>query len=604
MNEHNIRTLLAAIIIFIAATASAADAVQQIYKHPFTGDLYGLPELADTEGNLPTVHLSSNNGQTWMRFSTVTSMQAEALVTTAFAVIPDAGGNDVIFAGTASDGLFRSTDAGLRWVQWNDASIGVEQIIASDTAGDPAWALTADGAILVTNDNGDNWTLISAAAAFDVTVLAHAEGNDVYAGTSNGHIIWVADGGSATSVLTNTALPGSVRHLAKSSQTDLFASVSHSDASGNRMYRGSGANNDTWEEILVDGEIADLRGLTTLGSTVYALEIRENAQVFEPGEPQDLITSDDNGATWSGVGELFPFIVIVNQLYVAACNETDCEPYIYVAHDEGLAMKARQGLGWNFLGGVVQPPPQPEPPPPPPSENADLSIEMVSPVWETIKVSKSTSRFELRVTNNGPEDVTDVLATTEFTIWREGSNFGSSSLGTSQSFGGEDCDRARDQFGNQNHICRLNLLPSGESASLIINHGLPSDGTSMRIEASVSAANLNDPISNNNSVLFSPLIGDTTEVSGGGGGGGAAGVWMLFTLLGLGVLRALNRCIIRRQPIRAEHNNVKPQRISKQEGDTPLADHAAPSLYRRIFPLLRIRQNSTWQFLRGDGWLY
>jgi len=67
---------------------------------------------------------------------------------------------------------------------------------------------------------------------------------------------------------------------------------------------------------------------------------------------------------------------------------------------------------------------------------------------------------------------------------------------------------------------------------VVLIHGLPADGWSMRLEASVAADKLRDSYSNNNAVLFSPMIGDTTSGGGDGGGGGA------FDLIGLLLLLA------------------------------------------------------------------
>ncbi len=157
---------------------------------------------------------------------------------------------------------------------------------------------------------------------------------------------------------------------------------------------------------------------------------------------------------------------------------------------------------------------------------------MVSPGPNSSVIANTTSRFELRVTNQGAERVEDIFILLDFTVWYEGGTQGSSSRGTSIKVDGVECEAVHDSLGIKLGDCGIAALEPGEAAQIVWIHGLGSTAFSMRLEAEVDSTKLNDSNSNNNEVYFSPNVRDASDVAAdSGGGGGAFGSWLLLALL-------------------------------------------------------------------------
>ena len=69
--------------------------------------------------------------------------------------------NGYVFAGTAYDGIFRSTDEGKNWIQINkDLTFEIIQQIVIDSLNN-IFAGTAGGGIYISSNEGNNWTQIN-----------------------------------------------------------------------------------------------------------------------------------------------------------------------------------------------------------------------------------------------------------------------------------------------------------------------------------------------------------------------------------------------------------------------------------------------------------
>jgi hypothetical protein len=248
-----------------------------------------------------------------------------------------------------------------------------------------------------------------------------------------------------------------------------------------------------------------------------------------PAEAIEYLVTNDKGASYSGEGAPQVF---TKQMVAGPCD--GCDPWVFLAHAEGLYLKAREGIGWNVLAAVDEPGAPPPTTPPPVDSNADLSVRMVSPSINTNRIARSTSRFELEVSNNGPDDVSGLVVEIEFATWVDVGLVISptSSWGESATIAGQNCEQARDSFSDEILKCRLDSLASGESASIILTQNLPDKTFQVRIDAAVSASLNTDPNANNNWIAYQPQVDtDPTNLPASvTGGGGSTG---LLTLLGL-----------------------------------------------------------------------
>ena len=466
------------------------------------------------------LYRSNDGGQTWEVTNPLPSGTTQPAPITSMSSVKTAWDAIYVMVGTDGDGIYRSADLGDNWTHWNDADVG---IIAIDGGERSSYlgSLTTDGATFLTGNSGNEWSQLHD-APLSATALAQS-GSTTTVGTSAGEIIEIDNSYFVVTNLTSSAdgaitpLPGSVLELVNNTTTWLMAIVEHPDGS-RKLYNGSGVSTGApWVLQQIGNASEAIMDIAGTGNSFVAV-ISEDPNLV-------LHVSSDNGATWTGAS--LPVSGGINDMDSAYCSSYGCSPILFLATDEGGFLSDDRGDSWGALGDTAAAGPLTGT-----IADSDLSIEMVSPAWSTVQVSKGTSRFELTVTNNGPEDVTDITVMFEFTIWRDGSNFGTASWGTSATIDGGECTKGHDSFSDQLWTCTLSGLASRRSADVVLIHGLPADGWSMRLEASVAADKLRDSYSNNNAVLFSPMIGDTTDASGDGdGGGGAFGLLELLLLL-------------------------------------------------------------------------
>jgi photosystem II stability/assembly factor-like uncharacterized protein len=103
---------------------------------------------------------------------------------------------DYIFAGTAGNGIYRSTDNGGNWTQINLSNNNVYSL-ATDSVG-ALFAGTGAGKIFRSTDNGFNWSQVYASpiSSNNVRCLTNKANNVFYAGLDTGGIIITTDNGT------------------------------------------------------------------------------------------------------------------------------------------------------------------------------------------------------------------------------------------------------------------------------------------------------------------------------------------------------------------------------------------------------------------------
>jgi hypothetical protein len=513
-------TVLAALLLACIPPAGAAEPLLKI--HSRSGDpgepIWAIP--AGKQGTDPAfIYRSNDGGATWETTNPLPSRSTRPASITSISSVMTAWDAIYVLVGTDGEGVYRSTDLGDTWAKWNDADIGISAVDGGERSS-YLGSLTTDGATFLTQNSGNEWTQLHD-APLSATALTQY-GSTTTVGTSAGEIIEIDNSHFVITNLTSSAdgvitpLPGPVQAVVNNSGNWLMAIVERSNGT-RKLYNGRGVSaGQPWALQQVSSATETIIDIAGSGTGLVAV-------ISEDPNPV-LYVSSDNGITW--IKASLPVSNGINDIDSAYCNSYNCISTLFLATDEGGFVSHDRGTTWTALADTAAAGPLTGT-----TADSDLGIEMVSPAWNTSQVSRRTSRFELRVANAGPENVTDITVELEFTIWREGSNFGSASWGTGTTIDGGNCAKDHDRFSNPIWLCTLSELAANESAELVLIHGLPTDGTSMRIEAYVDAENLRDSFSANDNVLFSPLIRDTTEAAGSSGGGGAFGLFGLLLLL-------------------------------------------------------------------------
>ncbi len=535
--------VIVAILNLMLVDAAGARAVDAAWAHPDTGTFYALPRFNDSTDRPPSIHVSEDRGQAWRRLPSVTDEFGNELPITTFAAIPN-GPDAVLLAGTDDHGLFRSTNDGESWSRWNDAAIGIETLSVGREAGAAAWAVSSDGAVYVSIDDGRNWTLAAGVAGRIVTAILAGPDDTAWVGTFGGRLLELDAGTGSVTELNASAFIGLISDLARTDDGTLYVGVDEGRHNGSSLYRTDVADQSRYIPVRQDGEDLQLRGLGAVGNTVYVLDLLEDA-IGIGGEPLDFLVTEDGGLTFESEGAP---TVYPSQLFAGPCNG-GCTPWILLAHAEGMYLKSRSGIGWNLLSPVDEPVEEP-PAEEPPQTSSDLGVRMVSPAPFNEELLRDTRRFEILVANNGPDDVAGLEVEVEFTTWEDTSSFirPENSWGESARIAGEDCQRSRNSFSDPLLVCRLDTLAAGETARIVITETLHERSFQLRIEAEVSANNNRDPSPGNDwnawewSVVAEATGGGNPVGTGGGsrseaeGGGGSSGLLLLLGLLA-GVLR-------------------------------------------------------------------
>jgi hypothetical protein len=91
-----------------------------------------------------------------------------------------------IFAGTASGGVFRSTDSGTNWTQINSGLTNTT-VNALAMSGSNIFAGTNGGGVFLSTDTGSNWTAVNSGLSSLAIWSLYVKGTYIFAGMSNNY---------------------------------------------------------------------------------------------------------------------------------------------------------------------------------------------------------------------------------------------------------------------------------------------------------------------------------------------------------------------------------------------------------------------------------
>jgi len=510
------RLILALLALGIVVPAVAAEALQSIVTTQttaMTNSYWAVPKTK-ASGDPAILYLSADMGQTWDATVPLPTNMIEPPAITGVAY-----SWDYIYVATDGEGVFR-TDDGRGWEKWNDADVSIQYITGS--VGEPVSVITEHGATFIKTADQFHNTFVQ---QYDVPLTATAISIDgsMLIGASTGNIFTFMNGELFDTTDGNSGrpgpLPGAVRDILQLPDWRVY--VVEDSEGQNRVYTKPGYS-------LVGG----FKRLNVDGAPLYIAAIArayDGLAVVTAGDLQRLLYTCDNGESWTEIPLPIPSGVNSFVYEFGGCGSPNSHSHVRIATDDGGFFTDDEGAAWTAYGdtssertGSVR------------IADSDLGVQMISPSAINGGIMNTTSRFEIEVTNHGPERVEDIRVGLDFVTWRNGNTQGSSSYGTSVAINGIECSRDVDWllFPHMTVQCELDALEPGESARIVWIHGLPDDAFSMRLEAKVDSHKLRDSHPNNDRLDFSPSVRSIDDIPNGSGGGGSTGVlWVLVMLL-------------------------------------------------------------------------
>ena len=237
-----------------------------------------------------------------------------------------------LFAGTASGGVFLSTNMGTSWRAVNTGMTNTT-VHALAVSGSNVFAGT-DGGAFLTSDRGSHWTAIDAGITDLRIESLTVSGTNVFATTgSTGSFVTTNQGAAWSNTIAG--LPTAWAGAFAGSGARLYAAVGNDSVAVSSIYYSTD-NGNSWSAItstnrVIVGSSFIIEGLAVSGTNLYAY-------TYGTG----VLRSTDNGVSWIGPLNGVPPSGNFHSFAVSGTN-------VFVGTDEGVYLSTDSGVSWQGL---------------------------------------------------------------------------------------------------------------------------------------------------------------------------------------------------------------------------------------------------------------
>lgn len=272
--------------------------------------------------------LSTDDGESWTGVPPPT-LYGEISITI--------NSNDDVFAGTNGDGVYRSTDNGLTWIQIINGLTNLYVYSLAAHQNDDIYAgLYID--VCKTTDNGNTWSPTNLSATFVQTLDINSTGV-IFAGANLLGIYKSTDNGTSWIICNNGLTTANIFRLSISPNDDIYLGTVNGGA-----FRSTDEGN-SWMQI----------GLT--GYQVQCFAFTPSGEVFA-GTNDGVFKSTDSGGSWThvnsnGLNNPYVYTLFFNSAgYLFAgtgiglCRSV--EPVITSVEDQSFADQISYSLLQNY----------------------------------------------------------------------------------------------------------------------------------------------------------------------------------------------------------------------------------------------------------------
>ena len=233
--------------------------------------------------------------------------------------------NNVIYVGTLTKGMFKSTDNGDTWVEINNG-LPIKQIWAVNVLDDVVFVGTNGGGLYKSTNNGENWENANNGISSTTTIRdINKFANKYYAAASNAGI-YVSDNGLDWQQ-NNTGITGLVATCLLNTGTDLFCGVLQ------RVYKYDQANS-AWVKTsngLPNSSVNSLAYFSDNSNNYLAAGLYSSVS--------ELAISNDYGLNWVVADNALPNVPVYT---VIAVNNV-----LLLGNDYGVYISDDKGNNWN-----------------------------------------------------------------------------------------------------------------------------------------------------------------------------------------------------------------------------------------------------------------
>ena len=238
--------------------------------------------------------------------------------------------DDVLYMGTVSNGIYRSTDGGSNWTQINEGITSM-QIWNIAYVNGALFASSTGGMVFKLTNGGNNWVLSNTGISSTTIIRNFAFFNNKIFATSTNKGVYVSSDNGSSWNQHNSGIVGLVAEPLLVVENDLFVGVNQ------KVYKYD-ITNQNW--------ISKSNGIpnNTVGSLTYIKDNLQKITLFEATvNTNDVTNSINNGDNWTVVKSGLPSVGVYSLLGIGT--------EVFLGNEYGVYKTTNQGLNWVDISG-------------------------------------------------------------------------------------------------------------------------------------------------------------------------------------------------------------------------------------------------------------